>query len=44
MNMTISNMKYTIQYMRNKVQEFRKLDCVYSMQNKQNSLNITHLK
>ena len=41
--MTISNnnMKYTLQYMRHKISEFRKLECVYRMQN---NLNITHLK
>ena len=42
MSMTISIMKYTIQYMRRK--EFRKLECVYRMQNNQNKLNITLLK
>ena len=34
MSMTISIMKYTLQYMRKK--EFRKLECVYRMQNNQN--------
>ena len=36
-------MKYTLQYMPNKIYEFKKLEYVYRMQSNQNKLNITLL-